>query len=53
LPWRESTLAFSTYASDLKRRALEALEIYVGDTQRLRGSIASAVKIISANGPPT
>jgi hypothetical protein len=39
-------------ASDLERRAVEALTHYVGDTQRLRGSIASVVKINSANGPP-
>jgi hypothetical protein len=39
-------------ASDLERRALEALEIYVGDTQRLRGSIAGAVQIIATNAPP-
>jgi hypothetical protein len=39
-------------ASDLERRATEALDAYVGDTQRLRGSIAGAVKIISAIGPP-
>ena len=30
----------------------ERVSVDVGDTQRLRGSIASAVKIISANGPP-
>jgi hypothetical protein len=39
-------------ASDLERRAIEALDAYVGDTQRLRGTIASAVKIISGNEPP-
>jgi len=39
-------------ASDLERRAIEALDAYVGDTQRLRGSIAGAVQIVSANGPP-
>ena len=39
-------------AADLERRANEALDTYVGDTQRLRGSIASAVKIISTHGPP-
>jgi hypothetical protein len=39
-------------ASDLERRAIEALDAYVGDTKRLRGSVAGAVKIISANGPP-
>ena len=38
-------------ATELERRALEALEIYVGDTQRLRGNIASAVKIVAANNP--
>jgi hypothetical protein len=37
--------------SDLERRALEALEVYVGDTQRLRGSIASAMKIVAASAP--
>jgi hypothetical protein len=40
------------HASDLERRAMEALDTYVGDTQRVPGNIASAVKIISANGPP-
>lgn len=35
--------------TELERRALEALEIYVGDTERLRGNIASAVKIVAAN----
>ena len=39
-------------ASDLERRAIEALDAYVGDTQRLRGSIAGAVQIVSADGPP-
>lgn len=39
-------------ASDLERRAIEALNTYVGDTQRVRGTIASAVKIITANEPP-
>lgn len=38
-------------ATNLERRALEALEIYVGDTQRLRGNIASAVNIVTANNP--
>jgi hypothetical protein len=38
-------------ASDLERRAMEALDTYVGDTQRVRGNIASAVKAVSANGP--
>jgi hypothetical protein len=37
--------------SDLERRALEALEVYVGDTQRLRGNIASAMKIVAASAP--
>ena len=37
--------------TELERRALEALEIYVGDTERLRGNIASAVKIVAANNP--
>ena len=36
-------------ASDLERRATEALVIYVGDIQRLRGNIASAVEIVAAN----
>jgi Nucleotidyltransferase of unknown function (DUF6036) len=40
-------------ATNLERRALEALKIYVGDTQRLRGNIASAVKIVAANNPPS
>ena len=39
--------------SKLEKRALEALEGYVGDTQRLRGNIASAVKIIAGNRPKT
>jgi hypothetical protein len=39
-------------STELERRALEALEIYVGDTQRLRGNIASAVEIVAANSPP-
>ena len=38
-------------ATNLELRALEALEIYVGDTQRLRGSITSAVKIVAATNP--
>ena len=38
-------------ATDLERRALDSLEIYVGDTQRLRGNIASAVNIVTANNP--
>jgi len=38
-------------ATDLERRATEALDNYVGDTRRLRGSIANAVKIISASRP--
>lgn len=38
-------------ATELEQRALEALEIYVGDTERLRGNIASAVKIVAANKP--
>lgn len=38
-------------ASDLERRAIEALGGYVGDTRRLRGSIAKAVTIISASEP--
>lgn len=33
-------------ASGLEARALEALEVYVGDTQRLRGNIASAVRTV-------
>lgn len=37
--------------SRFEMRALAALEAYVGDTQRLRGNIASAVKIIAANRP--
>jgi hypothetical protein len=37
--------------TNLERRALEALEIYVGDTERLRGNIASAVAIVAANDP--
>jgi hypothetical protein len=39
-------------AADLERRANEALDTYVGDTQRLRGSIAGAVEITSTNAPP-
>lgn len=38
-------------AANLEKRALEALEVYVGDTQRLRGIIASAVKIVAASRP--
>lgn len=38
-------------ASDLERRAIEALGAYVGDTQRLRGTIASAVEIVAASTP--
>jgi len=34
-------------AASLERRANEALQIYVGDTQRVRGKIASAVRIVS------
>jgi hypothetical protein len=34
--------------SNLEKRALEALEIYVGDTRRLRGTIASAVELVAA-----
>lgn len=34
---------------DLRVRALEALEGYVGDTARLRGHVASAEKIIAAS----
>jgi hypothetical protein len=37
--------------TDLERRAREALDIYVGDTQRLRGNIASALKIVAASSP--
>ena len=40
-------------ASNLERRALDALEIYIGDTQRLRGNVASAVKIVVASNPDT
>jgi hypothetical protein len=36
-------------ATNLERRPLESVEIYVGDTHRLRGNIASAVEIVSAN----
>jgi hypothetical protein len=36
-------------ASGLEARALEALEICVGDTQRLRGNIASAVRIVETS----
>jgi hypothetical protein len=38
-------------ATNLENRALEALEIYVGDTQRLRGNIASAVRIVMTQNP--
>ena len=38
-------------ASDLERRALEALGNYVGDTRRLRGSIANAMGTVAANSP--
>jgi hypothetical protein len=38
-------------ASNLERRAIEALDNYVGDTRRLRGNITQAVKIISASRP--
>ena len=38
-------------ATNLERRALESLKIYVGDTRRLRGNIASAVEIVAANIP--
>lgn len=34
--------------SNLEKRALEALESYVGDTRRLRGTIASAVELVAA-----
>ncbi|MDQ1243488.1 MAG: hypothetical protein QG550_2740 [Pseudomonadota bacterium] len=34
--------------SNLEKRALEALETYVGDTRRLRGTIASAVELVAA-----
>jgi len=34
--------------SNLEKRALQALEIYVGDTRRLRGTIASAVELVAA-----
>jgi hypothetical protein len=37
--------------TDLERRAREALDIYVGDTQRLRGNIARAVEIAVASTP--
>jgi len=40
-------------ATELERRALEALEIYVGDTERLRGNIASAVAIVATSNPPS
>jgi hypothetical protein len=38
-------------ATNLEKRAMEALAIYVGDTQRLRGNIAGAVEIVMANSP--
>jgi hypothetical protein len=38
-------------ASDLERRATKALDNYVGDTRRLRGTIAQAVKIVLVGGP--
>jgi hypothetical protein len=38
-------------ATHLEKRALEALEIYVGDTQRLRGNIASVVEIVMTKNP--
>jgi len=38
-------------ATNLEKRGLEALEIYVGDTQRLRGNIASAVRIVMTKDP--
>jgi hypothetical protein len=37
--------------TDLERRAHEALDSYVGDSQRLRGNIASALKIVAASAP--
>lgn len=37
-------------AASLAQRANEALEAYVGDTQRLRGNIASAVQMVSEAG---
>jgi hypothetical protein len=37
--------------ADLERRAIEALDVYVGDTQRLRGTIASALEIVAASTP--
>jgi hypothetical protein len=38
-------------ATNLERRASEALAIYVGDTQRLRRNIASAVRIVMTKSP--
>jgi hypothetical protein len=38
-------------ASDLERRATKVLDNYVGDTRRLRGTIAQAVKIVLVGGP--
>ena len=38
-------------ATELERRALEALKIYVGDTQRLRVNITSAAQTATANDP--
>jgi hypothetical protein len=35
--------------ADLERRAIEALDVCVGDTQRLRGTIASAVEIVATS----
>jgi len=35
----------------LAKRAEEALDLYVGDTQRLRGNIAAAVRIVAENNP--
>jgi hypothetical protein len=40
-------------ATNLEERAMEALAIYVGDTQRLRGNIASAVEIVTTGNPPS
>ncbi len=38
-------------ATSLNSRATEAIGGYVGDTTRLRGNIARAKKIVTANGP--
>jgi hypothetical protein len=38
-------------APDLERRALEPLGIYVGDTRRLCGNIASGVQTVAAHAP--